>query len=105
MVVLEDGASLTLNETVQTEWNANIGVEIVIGANAQLTHIRSAPRALAVQVEEYAVAIARDGRYRAHLFNGGGILSRAEFQIALKGQGAEAHLSAYRCWAAPAMPT
>ena len=47
----------------------------------------------AVQVEEYAVRVARDGVYRAHLFNGGAKLSRAEFQIALAGANAAAHLA------------
>ncbi len=93
LVVLEDGASLTLIETVETVWNANIGIEIVIGANARLDHIRFAPQARAVQVEEYAIAVARDGVYRAHLFSGGAILSRAEFRIALAGANAAAQLS------------
>jgi Fe-S cluster assembly protein SufD len=93
LIVVEDGAALTLHETQAGEGFANTGVEIVIGANAQLTHIRMAARSEAVQVEEYAVKIAQDGVYRAHLFNGGAKLSRAEFQIALAGEGANAHLS------------
>jgi Fe-S cluster assembly protein SufD len=93
LIVLEDGASLTLHETQNAEGFSNFGVEIVIGANAQLTHIRMAGRTEAVLVEEYAVTVARDGVYRAHLFNGGAKLSRAEFQIALAGENAAAHLS------------
>ncbi|MEI9993223.1 MAG: Fe-S cluster assembly protein SufD [Rhizomicrobium sp.] len=94
LVVLEDGAALTLIEIGPGVGISNLGVEIVVGANAQLTHIRMAPHAgAAVQVEEYAATIARDGRYCAHLFNGGSKLSRAEFQIALAGTGASAHLS------------
>ena len=93
LVVLEEGASLTLCETNKTGGFSNLGVEIVIGANAQLTHVRSAPRSDAVQVEEYAIRVARDGTYRAHLFNSGAKLSRAEFQIALAGANASAHLS------------
>ncbi len=94
LVVLEEGASLTLCETQKTDGFANLGVEIVIGANAQLTHIRMAPQAAgAVQVEEYVVRVARDGVYRAHLFNGGAKLARAEFQIALAGANSQAHLS------------
>ncbi len=92
LIVLEQGASLTLCETVRTRGVANLGVEIVVGQNAQLTHIRQASRSDAVQVEEYAVRVARDGVYRAHLFNGGAKLSRAEFQIALAGENANAHL-------------
>ncbi|MBL6852539.1 MAG: Fe-S cluster assembly protein SufD [Alphaproteobacteria bacterium] len=93
LIVLEEDASLTLCETNKASGFSNLGVEIVIGANAQLTHIRHAPRTDAVQVEEYAVRVARDGTYRAHLFNGGAKLSRAEFQIALAGENAQAHLS------------
>jgi len=93
LIVLEEGASLTLCETNKTGGFSNLGVEIVIGANAQLTHIRTAPQSDAVQVEEYAIRVARDGRYRAHLFNGGAKLSRAEFQVALAGPNASAHLS------------
>jgi Fe-S cluster assembly protein SufD len=93
LIVLEDGAALTLSETVETAAFANLGMEIVIGANAQLTHIRSARASNAAQVEEYAVTVARDGVYRAHLFNGGAKLSRAEFRIALAGANAQAHLS------------
>ncbi len=94
LIVLEDGASLTLCETRRGDGFSNLGVELVIGANAQLTHIRMAPHAAgAVLVEEYAVRIARDGVYRAHLFNGGAKLARAEFQIALAGENSQAHLS------------
>ncbi len=94
LVVLEDGALLTLCETQKTDGYSNLGLEFVIGANARLTHIRMAPHAAgAVQVEQYAVAVARDGVYRAHFFNGGARLSRAELQIALAGENAQAHLS------------
>jgi len=94
LVVLEDGASVTLVEVSAGEAFSNLGVEIVIGANAQLTHIRSAPYSgNAVLVEEYAVRVARDGRYCARLFNGGSKLSRAEFQVTLAGENASAHLS------------
>lgn len=94
LIVLEAGAALTLRETVTANAFSNIGVEIVIGANARFTHIRMAPNdGEAIQVEEYAVRIERDGAYRAHLFSGGAKLSRAEFQIALAGTNASAHLS------------
>ncbi len=94
LVVLEEGAALTLCETRNGDAFSNLGIEFVIGANAHLIHIRTAPHAGdAVQVEEYAVRIDRDGVYRAHLFSGGAKLSRAEFQIALAGANAAAHLS------------
>ncbi|MBS0471473.1 MAG: Fe-S cluster assembly protein SufD [Proteobacteria bacterium] len=94
LIVLEEGATLTLCENTRTVGFANLGVEAIVGANAQLTHVRIASRATAaVQVEEYAVQVARDGLYRAHLFNGGAKLSRAEFQIVLAGTNARAALS------------
>ncbi len=85
---------MTLCETQNTDGYSNLGLEFVVGANAQLTHIRMAPQAAgAIQVEEYAIRVARDGVYRAHLFNGGAKLGRAEFQIALAGANSQAHLS------------
>ena len=72
----------------------NIGIEIVLGANAQLNHVRLAPAAAgAVQVEEVAMRLARDARYHAHYASFGAKLSRLELDIALEGEGAEAHLS------------
>ena len=95
LIVLEESASLTLMETVTGSAGfANTGIEILLGANAQLTHIRTSVAAPdAVQVEEVAVKLARDAQYKAHFFNGGAKLSRLELQIALKGDGAGAHLS------------
>ena len=95
LVVLEDGARLTLIEKLEHSAGLhNIGVDLVLGVGAELTHIRIAEAAPdAVQVEEYAVRVERDGLYRAHLFNGGAKLSRAEFQIKLAGANARAQLS------------
>ncbi|HEY4939856.1 MAG TPA: Fe-S cluster assembly protein SufD [Rhizomicrobium sp.] len=95
LIVLEESASLTLVETVTGPAGfANIGIEIVLGANAQLTHIRSSVAAAeTVQVEEVAVKVARDALYKAHFFNGGAKLSRLELRIVLAGENASAHLS------------
>jgi Fe-S cluster assembly protein SufD len=93
LIVVEDGASLTLQETVQAEDFANIAIEIIVGENAKLTHIRHAPRNDAVQVADYSVRVAAGGTYRAQFANFGGKLSRTELHIALAGEGAEAHLS------------
>jgi Fe-S cluster assembly protein SufD len=71
-----------------------MGVEFVLGAGAQLHHVRIAPKASgAVQVEEVAMTLARDARYHAHYANFGAKLSRLELDIALEGEGAEARLS------------
>ena len=94
LLVLEEGASLTLHEQLTGDDTRNIGFEIVLGANAQLNHIRLSPAAgEAVQVEEMAVTLARDARYVAHNAAFGSKLSRLEMDIVLAGEGAEAHLT------------
>ena len=95
LVVLEDGAGLTLIEQ-QSAAGAfrNTGVEIVVGANARLTHVRVAQAAPNnVQIEDVAVRVARGGLYRAHLFTGGAELSRLTLRMTLKELGANAELS------------
>jgi len=95
LVVLEDGAGLTLIEQ-QSATGAfrNTGVEIVVGANARLTHVRLAQAAPNnVQIEDIAVRVARGGLYRAHLFTGGAELSRLTLRMTLKELGANAELS------------
>ena len=95
LVVLEDGAGLTLIEQ-QSATGAfrNTGVEIVVGANARLTHVRVAQAAPNnVQIEDVAVRVARGGLYRAHLFTGGAELSRLTLRMTLKELGANAELS------------
>ena len=94
LIVLEEGASLTLFESGEGDETRNMGLEIVLGANARLHHVRLAPKAAgAVQVEEVAMTLARDARYHAHYANFGAKLSRLELDISLEGEGAEAHLS------------
>jgi Fe-S cluster assembly protein SufD len=93
LIVVEDGASLALHETVLTGDFANVAVEIIVGKNAKLTHVRHAPRNDAVQVTDYSVRVAKGGVYCAHFANFGGKLSRTELHIALDGEGAETHLS------------
>ena len=95
LIVLEEAASLTLVETRAAGTGfSNIGIEIVIGANAHLTQIRSAEAAPdAIQVEDVAIRVARDASYRAHLMNGGASLSRLNLRLTLKEAGANAQLS------------
>lgn len=94
LLVLEEGASLTLLEGVGIADFRNAGFEIVIGAGANLQHVRISPDAGdAVLVEEAHIHIAMGGRYRAHFAAFGSKLSRMELEIALEGAGAEAHLS------------
>jgi Fe-S cluster assembly protein SufD len=96
LVMLEEGASLTLVESHHggEKPMRNIGMEIVVRANAALTHFRIAPPTpAAIQVEEITLQLARDARYRAHFASFGAKLSRLELAVALEGEGAEAHLS------------
>lgn len=96
LIVLEEGAQATVYEphTADAGLLRNVGVEVSLGANAELFHIRTSPFApKSFNVEHIAVAINRDARYRAHFANFGSRLSRTELHIALQGEGAEAHLS------------
>jgi len=94
LLVLEAGASLTLVEGVGLSAFRNAGFEIVLGEGAALEHVRVSPDAGdGVLVEEVALRIAASGRYRAHFASFGSKLSRLELEIALEGEGAEAHLS------------
>ncbi|HJW40134.1 MAG TPA: Fe-S cluster assembly protein SufD [Rhizomicrobium sp.] len=95
LIVMEEGASLTLVEARKPGTGfANVAIEVVVGANAQLTHVRTSPAARdTIQVEDIAVRVARDASYRAHLFNGGASLSRLNLRLTLKEPGANAFLS------------
>jgi Fe-S cluster assembly protein SufD len=93
LIVVEDGASLTLIESGLADAFANVATEIVVGKGARLTHVRHARNNDAVQVQDYAIEVAQGGVYRAHFANFGGKLSRTEVHVALDGAGAEAHLS------------
>ena len=93
VVVVENSASLVLQETVKVDDFANIAIEFLIGENASLTHVRNAPHNDAVQVVDYAVRVAKGGTYRAYFANFGSKLSRTELHIMLAGEGAQAHLS------------
>ena len=95
LIVLEEGASLDLIESRPAGRGfSNVGMEIVIGPNARLTHVRMADAAPdAIQVEDVAVRVARDGAYTARLSNGGASLSRLNLRLTLKEKGAHAELS------------
>lgn len=94
LVVVEDGASLALRECAAAGEFSNVAVDIVLGANAQLEHVReSSGRDKTVRVCDYSIRIAQGGTYRAHFADFGAKLSRTELHIALEGEGAEAHLS------------
>src|SRR5262249_19132801 len=94
LVVLEDGAQLTLIETPAAGGFSNLGMEVVVGANAHLTFVRMADAAPgSIQIEDVAVRVARNGTFHAHLVNGGATLARLNLRVTLKEPGANAHFS------------
>ena len=94
LLVVEEGASLTLVEGVGVSDFRNVGFEIVLGENARLEQVRVSPNAPdAVLVEEISLHIAAGGHYRGHFAGFGSKLARMELEIALEGEGAQAHLS------------
>jgi Fe-S cluster assembly protein SufD len=94
LIVVEDGASLTLREAASTDAFANVACDIVLGANARLSHVRqAASQGEVVRISDYSIRVAQSGVYRAHFADFGAKLSRTELHIALEGEGAEAHLS------------
>jgi Fe-S cluster assembly protein SufD len=94
LLVVDEGASLTLVETSDGASFSNLGIEAVVGANAKLTLLRLADAApTAIAIEDVAVRVARDASFRAHLVNGGAALSRLELRVALKEPGATAEFS------------
>ena len=93
VIVVEEDASLTLIEKPSAVAFSNVVVEITVGRNARLNHLRMMTDGDAVRVADYAITIAASGTYRAHLADFGGKLSRTELHIALEGEGAETHLS------------
>jgi Fe-S cluster assembly protein SufD len=94
LIVVEEGASLTLVET-HTAANGlrNIGAEVVLRPNAQLSHIVVGHKAESVRVETFTVKAARDARYNAHFANFGARLSRSDITVTLEGEGSEAHIN------------
>jgi Fe-S cluster assembly protein SufD len=95
LIVLEEGAELTLAEIAAAgEGFRNVGIEIVLGPGARLTHMRIAEAAPSmIEVSDVAVQVARDASYRGHLVNCGASLARINLRLALKEPGANGHLS------------
>ena len=95
LLVLEEGASLTLLESHVGEGGgqmlANLGTELVLGVNAKLTHIRlqaEAPNSL--HVTSVGATLARDAQYRALFAHLGAKMSRVDMNVRLTAPGADA---------------
>jgi Fe-S cluster assembly protein SufD len=94
LIVVEDGASLTLRERASADDFTNVAIDIVLGANARLEHVReTAARNDSVRVSDYSLRLGQGATYRAHFSDFGAKLSRTELHIALEGEDAQAHLS------------
>jgi Fe-S cluster assembly protein SufD len=95
LIVLEEGASLTLVEKHAKSYGLrNIGTEISLANNAQLSHIAVAEKSdEGVGIETITVMANRDARYNAHFANFGARLSRFDIIVTLEGEGSEAKLS------------
>src|SRR5207237_10426309 len=77
LILLEKNTELTLVENLGGSEQRNVGVEIILGDNARLHHVRLAPAVPgAVQVEQVAMRVGRDARYNAHYASFGAKLSR-----------------------------
>ena len=107
LLVLEEGASLTLLEGAGPADFRNVGFDIVIGAGASLEHVRISPDAGdAVLVEEANVRIAAGGRYRAHFagFGSQAVAHGVGDRAGRRGRGRRI-CPASRCWTASATAT
>jgi Fe-S cluster assembly protein SufD len=98
LLVLEEGASLTLLESHAGQEDeghvANIGMEIVLKPGAQLDHVRlETGTAQAIRITSLGADIARDARYRGLYADVGAKLSRLDANLRLGAPGAEAVLN------------
>jgi Fe-S cluster assembly protein SufD len=95
LIVLEQNASLTLIENADEFLGfQNIGAEILLAADARLSHVRMTPQAAsAIRVSEITASVAKGATYRGHFADFGAKLSRTELHVSLDGEGAETHLS------------
>ncbi|MBN2799809.1 MAG: Fe-S cluster assembly protein SufD [Deltaproteobacteria bacterium] len=95
MVVVEDGAELTLVEQHPAGGAGllNLVTEVFVGENAQLRHLKVVEGDEAFHVAHIAASVARVGRYLLHSLALSGALTRTSIRVELVGEGAEADLS------------
>jgi len=97
LLVLEDEASLDLFETHHGSGDeqilANLGMELVLGANANLNHVQLQEDAGgSLFVGSIGARLDRDAHYVALLANTGAKLSRVDMNIVLAAAGASAEV-------------
>ncbi len=98
LIVVEQGASLKLLQSHSGAGThqsfANIGIEFVLKAGAQLEHVvLQAEAATAIHVASIGAVVARDAQYRALYAATGARLSRLDVNIHLDGPGAHASIN------------
>jgi Fe-S cluster assembly protein SufD len=98
LVVLGDGAELTLIESLRGERSAanqlNTVAEIVIGKGARLNHIRLQEQgAEAVQIASSFVEIAADAAYETFTLQEGATFAREQLFVRFSGEGAALNLN------------
>lgn len=95
-IILEDGAQATVIERHEGQgsyWK-NMSTEIVIGANAQLNHIRvQEDGAKGVQTNMVHITMERDSYLNSYSLNLGGKLTRHDIHAVLNGSGIECSLN------------
>ncbi len=93
---LERGASLTFMDVHHPQGNGlrNISVSVLLEDGASLLHIRHAGFASELTtIETVSAVLGRNSTYRVHVIEGGAKLSRAEWNVVLDGEGADAEIS------------
>ncbi|MGE0787212.1 MAG: Fe-S cluster assembly protein SufD [Sandaracinaceae bacterium] len=97
VVRVRDGASAKLVEShvgpAGHRYLESAVVELDLGDNARLTHVRIVDAApTAFRIVEVAARLGRDASYRSHVVTLGGALTRVETRVSFEGAGAECEL-------------
>lgn len=93
LIVVEEGASLSLLETHSDEGTtqtfANLGIELVVRQGAKVEHVRLQDKASnALHVTSLGASLSRDSEYRALYAAMGARLSRLDIHLKLGAEGA-----------------
>jgi Fe-S cluster assembly protein SufD len=96
VLLLERGSSLTFLDKHhrQGEGLRNISVSLFLHRGARLIHVRQAGYAHGLAtIETLSAELGPNANYHAHMVEGGAKLSRAEWNVLLSGEGANAEIS------------
>jgi Fe-S cluster assembly protein SufD len=96
VLLLERGSSLTFMDMHHPQGDGlrNISMSVLLEEGAGLTHIRHAGFAKGLAtIETVSAVLGRNSTYRVHVVEAGAKLCRAEWNVVLDGEGANAELS------------